>query len=148
MTKTELIKTKMIEALKAHDKETKESLSMLLQALQKTAKDKRKELTEAEENSVILKEIKQVQETIESCPVERTDIMGFMLTRINLYEQFAPKQMNKDEIRKIVNNVLNELNINNPTKKDKGKIMKNLMSKIKGQADGKDINTVVDSILK
>ena len=148
MTKTELIKAKMIEALKAHDKETKESLSMLLQALQKAAKEKRRELTGAEENTVILKEIKQAQETIESCPVERTDIMGFMLTRINLYEQFAPKQMNKDEIRKIVNNVLNELNINNPTKKDKGKIMKNLMSKIKGQADGKDINAVVDSILK
>ena len=148
MTKTELIKTKMIEALKAHDKETKESLSMLLQALQKAAKEKRRELTGAEENTVILKEIKQAQETIESCPIERTDIMGFMLTRINLYEQFAPKQMNKDEIRKIVNNVLNELNISNPTKKDKGKIMKNLMSKIKGQADGKDINAVVDSILK
>ena len=119
MTKTELVKTKMIEALKAHNKETKESLSMLLQALQKAAKEKRRELTEAEENTVILKEIKQAQETIESCPVERTDIMGFMLTRINLYEQFAPKQMNKDEIRKIVNNVLNELSINNPTKKDR-----------------------------
>lgn len=147
MTKTELVKTKMIEALKAHDKETKESLSMLLQALQKAAKEKRRELTETEENTVILKEIKQAQETIESCPIERTDIMGFMLTRINLYEQFAPKQMNKDEIRKIVNNVLNELNINNPTKKDKGKIMKNLMPKIKGQADGKDINAVVDELL-
>ena len=127
MTKTELIKTKMIEALKAHDKETKESLSMLLQALQKAAKDKRTDLTEAEEDAVILKEIKQVQETIESCPVERTDIMGFMLTRKNLYEQFAPKQM---------------------TKKDKGKIMKNLMPKVKGEADGKDVNTVVDSMLK
>lgn len=60
MTKTQIIKTEMIKALKAHDKETKESLSMLLQALQKTAKDKRKELTESEENAVILKEIKQV----------------------------------------------------------------------------------------
>lgn len=148
MTKTELIKEKMIEALKAHDKETKESLSMLLQALQKAAKEKREELTEAEENAVILKEIKQAQETIESCPVERTDIMGFMLTRINLYEQFAPKQMNKEAIRKIVNEVINELGIDNPTKKDKGKIMKNLMPKVKGQADGKDVNTVVDSILR
>ena len=148
MTKTELIKTKMIEALKAHDKETKESLSMLLQALQKTAKDKRKELTEAEENVVILKEIKQVQETIESCPVERTDIMGFMLTRKNLYEQFAPKQMSKDVIQGIVNGVIKELGIDNPTKKDKGKIMKNLMPKVKGQADGKDVNMIVDSILK
>ena len=148
MTKTELIKEKMIEALKAHDKETKESLSMLLQALQKAAKEKREELTEAEENVVILKEIKQAQETIESCPVERTDIMGFMLTRINLYEQFAPRQMNKEAIQEIVNGVIKELGIDNPTKKDKSKIMKNLMPKVKGQADGKDVNTVVDSILK
>ena len=148
MTKTELIKNEMIKALKAHDKETKESLSMLLQALQKAAKDKRTDLTEAEEDAVILKEIKQVQETIESCPVERTDIMGFMLTRENLYEQFAPKQMSKEAIQGIINGVIKELGINNPTKKDKGKIMKNLMPKVKGKADGKDVNTVVDSILK
>ena len=148
MTKTELIKNEMIKALKAHDKETKESLSMLLQALQKAAKDKRTDLTEAEENAVILKEIKQAQETIESCPVERTDIMGFMLTRINLYKQFAPKQMSKEAIQGIINGVIKELGIDNPTKKDKGKIMKNLMTKVKGKADGKDVNTVVDSILK
>ena len=148
MTKTELIKNEMIKALKAHDKETKESLSMLLQALQKAAKDKRADLTEAEENTVILKEIKQVQETIESCPVERTDIMGFMLTRENLYEQFAPKQMSKEDIQGIINGVIKELGIDNPTKKDKGKIMKNLMPKVKGKADGKDVNFVVDDILK
>lgn len=148
MTKTELIKNEMIKALKAHDKETKESLSMLLQALQKAAKDKRTDLTEAEENAVILKEIKQVQETIESCPVERTDIMGFMLTRKNLYEQFAPKQMTKKEIYNVLAEVLQELKLVEPTKKDKGKIMKLLMPKVKGKADGKDVNFVVDDILK
>lgn len=148
MTKTELIKNEMIKALKAHDKETKESLSMLLQALQKAAKDKRTELTEAEEDVVILKEIKQVQETIESCPVERTDIIGFMLTRKNLYEQFAPKQMTKKEIYNELAIVLSELKLGEPTKKDKGKIMKLLMPKVKGKADGKDVNFVVDDILK
>ena len=148
MTKTQIIKTEMIKALKAHDKETKESLSMLLQALQKAAKDKRAELTEAEEDAVILKEIKQVQETIESCPVERTDIMGFMLTRKNLYEQFAPKQMSKDAIQGIVNGVIKELGIDNPTKKDKGTIMKVLMPKVKGKADGKLVNAVLSTYLK
>ena len=148
MTKTELIKNEMIKALKTHDKETKESLSMLLQALQKAAKDKRTDLTEAEEDAVILKEIKQVQETIESCPVERTDIMGFMLTRKNLYEQFAPKQMTKKEIYNVLAGVLQELKLVEPTKKDKGKIMKLLMPKVKGKADGKDVNFVVDDILK
>lgn len=148
MTKTELIKNEMIKALKAHDKETKESLSMLLQALQKAAKDKRTDLTEAEEDAVILKEIKQVQETIESCPIERTDIIGFMLTRKNLYEQFAPKQMIKKEIYNVLAGVLQELKLVEPTKKDKGKIMKLLMPKVKGKADGKDVNFVVDDILK
>ena len=56
--------------------------------------------------------------------------------------------MSKEAIRKTVNEVVNELGIDNPIKKDKGKIMKNLMPKIKGQADGKIVNNVVDSILK
>ena len=56
--------------------------------------------------------------------------------------------MSKDMIQGIVNGLIKELGIDNPTKKDKGKIMKNLMPKVKGKADGKDVNMIVDSILK
>lgn len=148
MSKIETVRNEMIRAMKAHDKETKESLSMLLQALQKTAKDKNKDLTEAEEDAVVLKEIKQCEETIASCPMERMDIIDFMLIRINLYKQFAPKQMTREEIYNELTSILTELKLTNPTKKDKGRIMKMLMPKVKGKADGKLVNAVVDDVLK
>ncbi len=58
----------MVAAMKNKDKERKETLSMLLAALKNKAIDKRADLTEAEENEVIKKEIKQTQETMDLIP--------------------------------------------------------------------------------
>ena len=59
MSKIEEVRTAMYAAMKAKDKERKDALSMLLGALKAKAIDKREDLTEAEENSIIAKEIKQ-----------------------------------------------------------------------------------------
>ena len=48
--------------------------------------------------------------------------------------------MGEDEIKAIIEGVLSELGIENPTGKDKGNIMKHLMPKVKGKADGKLVN--------
>ena len=61
--------------MKNKDKARKEALSMLLSALKNAQIDKREDLTEAEENTIIAKEMKQTKETLESCPAERTDII-------------------------------------------------------------------------
>ena len=63
MSKIDQVRAAMVEAMKAKDKERKDSLSMLLSALKNAQIDKREELTEAEENAVVKKEIKQTQET-------------------------------------------------------------------------------------
>ena len=63
MSKIDEVRKAMVEAMKAGNKERKESLSMLLSALKNKAIDKREDLTEAEENEVVLKEIKQTKET-------------------------------------------------------------------------------------
>ena len=65
MSKIEEVRGAMVKAMKAGDKETKETLSMLLAALKNKAIDKREDLTEAEEIQVILKEIKQTKETLD-----------------------------------------------------------------------------------
>ncbi|MDE6233603.1 MAG: GatB/YqeY domain-containing protein, partial [Lachnospiraceae bacterium] len=75
MSKIEEVRSEMIKAMKAKDKERKDSLSMLLAALKNFAIDKRDELTEDEENSVVLKEIKQVNDLLEQTPADRTDII-------------------------------------------------------------------------
>ena len=46
-----------------------------------------------------------------------------------------------------IENVLAELSITTPTAKDKGKIMKELMPRVKGKADGKMVNTVLASMM-
>lgn len=134
-------------AMKAKDKERKDALSALLTALKNKAIDKRADLTEEEETQVILKEIKQLKETIEMTPADRTDILAECNSRLAVLEEYAPKMMDEEEIKAAVSEVLSALGLDAPTAKEKGKIMKELMPKVKGKADGKLVSEVVASFL-
>ena len=68
MSKIDEIRSAMVAAMKAGEKEKKETLSMLLAALKNKQIDKRADLTEEEEIQVIMKEIKQTKETLEMQP--------------------------------------------------------------------------------
>ena len=148
MSKIDEVRSAMVAAMKAGDKERKAALSFLLSSLKNKAIDKRADLTEEEEAQVILKEIKQLKETLDMTPADRTDIIDQCKLRIAVYEEFAPKQMSEDEIKATIQSVLDELGITEPTGKDRGKIMKDLMPKVKGKADGKLVNQMVASMLK
>ena len=148
MSKIDEVRKAMVAAMKEGNKERKDSLSMLLAALKNKAIDKRADLTESEENEVVLKEIKQTKETLEMTPADRTDIVEECQKRIAVYEEFAPKMLSADEIKEVIQGVLNELSIASPTAKDKGKIMKVLMPKVKGIADGKLVNEVLSSMFQ
>lgn len=148
MSKIEEVRSDMIKAMKAGDKETKETLSLLLAALKNKAIDKRADLTPEEETQVILKEIKQTKETLELTPQDRTDIIEECQKRLAVLEPYAPKMMDETEIREVVASVLAGLGLQTPTAKDKGKIMKDLMPKVKGKADGKLVNEIVGSFLQ
>jgi uncharacterized protein YqeY len=147
MSKTDEVRKAMVEAMKAKDKETKDALSLLLAALKNKAIDKRAELTEEEEVQVILKEIKQTKETLEMTPADRTELIAEAKKRIEVLEAFAPKMMDIDEIKAVISGVLADLGIETPTAKDKGRIMKDLMPKVKGKADGKLVNEVLGSMM-
>lgn len=148
MSMIDVIRKEMMTAMKNKEKERKESLSMLLNALKNAQIDKREDLTEAEENSIIAKEIKQTKETIDSCPQDRTDIIEECKTRLAVLEEFAPEQMGEAQIAEQIQAVLDELGISEPTMKDKGMIMKNLMPRVKGKADGKLVNALVGERLQ
>ena len=148
MSKIEEVRSAMVAAMKSGDKEKKESLSLLLSALKNKAIDKRADLTGEEEIQVILKEIKQTKETLELTPADRTDIIAECTKRIAVLEEYAPKMMGEDEIRKIITSVLGDLGLDAPTAKDKGKIMKELMPKVKGKADGKLVNDLVSTFFQ
>ncbi|MBS6280708.1 MAG: GatB/YqeY domain-containing protein [Lachnospiraceae bacterium] len=148
MSKIEEVRSAMVAAMKAKDKETKETLSALLAALKNKAIDKRADLTEEEEVQVIMKEIKQTKETLEMTPEDRTDILEECQKRLAVLEQYAPKMMDETEIRSVIDATLTELSIDTPTAKDKGRIMKVLMPKVKGKADGKLVNDILMTFMQ
>lgn len=143
MSKIDFIRGEMMAAMKAKDKQRKAVLSSLLTALKNVQIDKRADLTEEEENQVILKLIKQTKETLEMTPADRTDIIDECNYNISVLEEYAPKMMDESEISEVIDNVLKELGIDKATPQDKGKIMKTLMPKVKGKADGKLVNEVL-----
>lgn len=147
MSKIDEIRAEMVKAMKNKDKDRKETLSMLLAALKNKAIDKRADLTPEEEFEVVKKEIKQTKETMELAPADRTDIIDQCKARLAVLSEFAPEEMSEDAIRAVIQEVITGLGIENPTGKDKGKIMKELMPKVKGKADGSLVNKIVGEML-
>ena len=128
MSRIETVRAAMMQAMKDHDKERKEALSLLLSALKNKAIDKRADLTE--------------DESIEQAN-GREDIIAENTLRMKVYQEFAPKMMSEDEVEAEVTAVLAELGLDAPTAKQKGLIMKTLMPRVKGKADGALVQNVL-----
>lgn len=147
----ETLQSEMIKAMKAKDKSRKDTISSLIGAIKKTAIDKKckDNITKELVNEVILKEKKTVQEMIDTCPKEREDLLYEYQIRMAIIGEFAPKLVtNKDEIKRMILQVLpdsSEININ---KENKGHIMKVVMPAMKGKADMKLVNEVLGELLK
>ena len=148
MSKIDEVRAAMVAAMKAKDKVRKDSLSMLLSALKNAEIDKRSPLTEEEENAVVKKELRQSKETYDLAPEDRQDIREEMAARIAVYKEFAPEDMSAEQIAQVIQEVLAELGIEKPVGADKGKIMKVLMPRVKGKADGKLVNETLDGMMK
>lgn len=147
MSMIDKVRAEMVAAMKNKEKERKESLSMLLSALKNKAIDKRADLTEEEEYAVVKKEMKQTQETLDLAPADRTDIIEQCRARLAVLSEFAPEEMSEDAIRAVIQEVAASLGLENPTGKDKGKMMKEMMPKVKGKADGALVNKLVGEFL-
>ena len=148
MSKIDEVRAAMVAAMKAKDKVRKDSLSMLLSALKNAEIDKRSPLTEEEENAVVKKELRQSKETYDLAPEERQDIREEMAARIAVYKEFAPEDMSAEQIAQVIQEVLAEVGIEKPVGADKGKIMKVLMPRVKGKADGKLVNETLAGMMK
>ena len=96
----------MIAAMKARDKERKDAISSLVSAVKKAAIDGgcREDVPESLVDQVILKEQKSVKEQIDTCPEERQDLKAEYQFRYDVISEYAPKQMDIDEIRVYISN--------------------------------------------
>jgi hypothetical protein len=98
--------------------------------------------------AAILKNKKMCQESIDMCPENRSDMLEALQVTMGYINEFAPKMMTEDEIRKFVEEELIEMTqVYTLSPKIKGLVMKTVMTELKGKADGKLINKVVTELL-
>ena len=73
----ETLQKDMIAAMKEHNKERKDAISSVIQAVKKVAIDEghRDDISEELVDRVILKELKSVKEQIDSCPADRAELL-------------------------------------------------------------------------
>jgi uncharacterized protein YqeY len=137
----EKLQKDMIAAMKEHNKERKDAISSVIQAVKKVAIDEghRDDISEELVDRVILKELKSVKEQIDSCPAERTELKAEYQFRYDVINEYAPKLMSAEEVEELLKSKFAEV----IATKNKGQIMKTVMPELKGKADGKVINEVV-----
>ncbi|MEG0019858.1 MAG: GatB/YqeY domain-containing protein, partial [Oscillospiraceae bacterium] len=101
------------------------------------------DLTPEEEQAVVSREVKQLKETIETAPAGYEDVVAKSQKTIEYFSVYLPTQMSEEEIKAAIDTVLTSLGLTQPTAKEKGIIMKNLMPLTKGKADGKQVNEIL-----
>ena len=103
-------------------------------------------LSDEEVIAVIRTMVKQNLESIEQFKKGgRQDLVDKEEAELKTLQSFLPPQLSRDEIKVIVNDIVKNLQASGP--KDTGRVMKEVMPRVAGKADGKLVNEVVKEIL-
>ena len=136
--------------LKTAQKEKNEvavsSLRNLKAALKNAEIQKQASLTDEEAISVLGKKVKQHKDSIESFAAGNLqDLVLIEKNQMEVLQKYLPKQMDEAALSAIVKQVITDLSAG---PNDFGKVMKEVVSKVKGQADGSIISKIVKENLK
>lgn len=145
----EILQSAKTEAMKNKDLVRKEAISAMIDAVQKasiTSKG-RIEITEQLINEVLIKYQKTIQEMIDTCPADRTELLAKYTAEMAVVKEFAPQlitdlQAIKDRMFVLVMDAGLV-----PDKKSKGAIMKLASAEFKGKADMKIVSQAVAEML-
>ena len=133
-------------AMKAGDAQRRDILRSLRSALKSAQIDKREPLTEDEALAVLTRQAKQRRESIEQFTLGgRDDLVQKETADLKVIETYLPQQMSREEIEELAQATIAEVGATSV--RELGQIMKTLMPRTKGLADGKLVNEVVRSLL-
>jgi uncharacterized protein YqeY len=134
------------QAMRAGDSMRCSVIRMLLSAMNYSEIAKQATLADSDILGVIAKEIKQRRESIEAYKTaNRPELAAKEEAEMVILQGYMPEQMSRDEIVKLVKQVIAETGAQGP--RDKNKVMPRLMPMVKGKADGQEVNAVVNELL-
>jgi hypothetical protein len=145
----EMLKDEIYEdlkkAMKAREEVRVRTLRMAIAAIKNKLVDK-KDLDDEDVIEILTKEAKLRKDSIEEyTKANREDLAQSEREELEIIKEYLPEKMGEDELRTIILDAIEEQNVNSPT--GLGLIMKTVMPKVKGRADGKRVNKMVRDIL-
>lgn len=136
----------LVAALKSRDTNKVNTIRLIISEVRYAIIDlkaKGKELTDQDVVAVLTRESKKRKESIEIFDkAGRTDLSDVEKAELSVIETYLPKQISREELEKIVAEV-----IESTEKREFGFVMKEVMARVKGQADGKDVAEAVKLLL-
>ncbi len=144
------LKEKLMEDLKnsMKNKDTlrKNTVTMVRASIKQREVDERIELTDEDIIDIISKQVKEKRDVIvDFAKGGRDDLVKQTEQELDILLEYLPEQLTEEEIEAIVKETINEVGAK--SMKDIGIIMKNVMPKVKGKADGGMVNKWVRKIL-
>jgi uncharacterized protein YqeY len=133
-------------AMKSGQTQRKDALRFILAAIQQVEVDTRSQLTEEQTYGVLMTEAKKRRDSVaEMRKAGRNELADKEQMELSLIESYLPQQLSREELETEARKAIDEIGAK--TAKDMGNVMKVLMPRVKGRADGKLVNEVVKSLL-
>lgn len=143
----ERIEKEYKEAMKAKDAVKISVIRMLKADLLNLSIQKKEEIKEESIVKVLHKHVKQRKDSIEQfAKGNRDDLVEKEKKELAILESFLPRMMAPEELEKLIKAAIAETGAT--TKKDMGRVMKEVLAKSKGTADGKAVSQIVSKLLK
>ena len=143
----ETISDDLMKALKAGDKGRVLILRMVKSSIKNMEIEKGTSLTDDEVSGVLRTFAKRAKESIEQfSDGGRTELAEQEKAELAIIQNYLPKELSEDAVREMVSEAIKETGA--AGLKEMGKVMKALMSKSKGQVDGKLANKIVKEMLE
>lgn len=144
------LKERLLDDLKVamRDKDIvkKNAIQMVRSAVLQIEKDKKITLDDDGIIEVVAKEVKQRKEFLpEFIDSGRQDLVDNLKAEIDVLMQYLPQQLTEEEIEALVREAINESGASSA--RDIGKVMKIVLPKVKGRADGKTVNQIASKLL-
>ncbi len=134
-------------AMKAGDTQKRGVLRLMLAAFKQAEVDRQKELSAEDALAILMTEAKKRREAIEEMEkAGREELAAQERYELSVIEAYLPQQMSREEIEQLVREVIAEVGATTP--KDMGRVMKAIMPRVKGKADGKLVNGIVRELLR
>ncbi len=136
----------LIKALKAGEKEKATALRGLKSDLKYRKIEKKDELTDDDVIAVLNSNVKKIKDSIEQFGKGgRPDLVAHEKVGLAIMQQYLPEELGADELRSLVEQAIAESGAKSP--QQLGLVMKVLMPKVRGRADGKEVNRLVTELL-